>query len=173
MPGIKGYEGRLLISLTDGKNLGEVKDLYLDSEARRAMAIYLGKTGLLSRKEQMIDLKHVRLYGIDAWLVAGSDLVIARQDFPGAESYQLAGDLIGREIQTEGGTRLGTIGDVIVDESGEVLGFAFGKLYFEGPLADSKAISRAAVLRHGEENTPAVASLEEAEKSPLPAPQAD
>jgi sporulation protein YlmC with PRC-barrel domain len=107
---IKDFHDKLLISVTDGKKLGEVKDVYLDPDVTRIVAVYLGKSGIINRKTLMIELPRVQLLGIDAWFISGSDTVIARDEVDGADAYVLAGDLRGREIQTEGGTKIGSVG---------------------------------------------------------------
>jgi sporulation protein YlmC with PRC-barrel domain len=164
---IKEFQDKLLISVTDGKKLGEVKDVYLDRDATRMAAIYLGKSGIINRKTLIIELTRVQLFGIDAWFISGSDTVIARDDVEGADAYVLAGDLRGREIQTEGGTRIGSVGDVIVDEKSRVLGFTLDRLQVQGPLAESRKIARGAITSLGDKHAPMVASLDQAEKLPL------
>jgi uncharacterized protein YrrD len=47
MPNAKDHQNKLLISLTDGKKLGEIKDLYLDGEVNKVVAAFLGTEGLL------------------------------------------------------------------------------------------------------------------------------
>ena len=162
----RDFEGKLLISASDGRNLGKIKGIFLDETASRGVAVYLGKKGILSRKMLMIDLKHVQLCGVDAWLLRSSDCVVALNEPPvsAAEKLILASEIFGREIQTEGGTKIGTIGDVVFDERFIVLGFSFEKLHIEGPLAQSRKIARKAVTSIGSKDTPAVASLEQAEK---------
>src|SRR5262245_12488405 len=167
MPLIKEFHDRLLISVTDGKKLGELKDVYLDRDVTSMVAVYLGKSGILNRKMLMIELPRVQLFGIDAWFISGSDTVIARDEVEGAESYLLAGDLRGREIQTEGGTKIGTVGDVIVDEKSKVVGFTLDRLQVQGPLAQSRMIARAAITSVGDKHTPMIVSLEQAEKLPV------
>ena len=69
MAAVKEYQGKLLISATDGKNLGEVKDVYLDKAATKIIAAYLGKEGIINRRSLVIDISKIQLFGIDAWLV--------------------------------------------------------------------------------------------------------
>ena len=57
---------------------------------------------------------------------------------------------------------------MIVDEKANVLGFTLERLQVQGPLAESKAIARAAITALGDEYTPMVASLEQAETLRLP-----
>lgn len=160
----KEFQDKLLICTKDGKNLGEVKDIYFDAEFTRIVAVHLGRSGIINRKSQMIDLSHVKLFGIDAWLVDDSEIVIAKEDTKEAENYVLGDSVRGREIQTDGGTKIGTVGDVIVDGSHNVLGFALGKIQVQGPIAESKTIARAAITDFGTDKNPMIAVLEQAEK---------
>jgi len=160
----KDFDGKLLISVTDGRNLGEIKGLMLDQSASRAVALFLGKSGIIKRKANLIDLKHVQLVGVDVWLTRNSDCVVSEEDYSDFEKLILADDLFGREIVTEGGHKIGTIGDIVLDDKFNVLGFSFDKLQIEGPLAKAGAIIRVAVTSLGDSKTPAIASLDQAEK---------
>ena len=161
---VASLNGRLLISVTEGKNLGELKGIFFDDKLEHGLAAYLGKSGILSRKEWLLDLKHIQLFGVDAWLVAGSAAALSREEFTGAESFVLAEELYGREVQTDGGTRIGTIKDLVVDARFKVLGFSLAKVFVQGPLAESMSIARAAVSALGDKRLPMIASLEQAEK---------
>jgi sporulation protein YlmC with PRC-barrel domain len=165
----KDFQGKLVMSLTDGKKLGEVKDVHLDQEATKLVAVILGKSGIINRKSLTVEISHVKLFGIDAWLVDASDIVIAKDDVSGAETYLLGDSLRSREIQTDGGTKIGTIGDILVDEKCSVLGFSFDKLNVEGPLSESRLIARAAITNLGNSNSPMIASLDQAEKTKVDA----
>lgn len=163
----KDFASKLVISISDGKNLGEIKDVYLDKDVTKVTALHLGKSGIINRKSLIVDLSHIRLMGIDAWLTDNSDCVIAKDEVSGADSFILADDLRGREIQTDGGTRLGTVSDIIVDSGNSVLGFSFGKLLVEGPLSETRAIARAAITSPGDKDNPMIAALEQAERLKL------
>jgi len=158
------FQDKLLISLTDGKNLGEVKDVYLDQNAERLVAVFLGKSGLINRKPRVIDMPLIKLMGVDAWLVADSETVVDLQEIKDSETFLLADSLRGREIQTPGGTKIGTVGDIIVDADCNVLGFVFDKLLVEGPLSEMRAIARKAIINLGDEKSPMITELAEAEK---------
>jgi uncharacterized protein YrrD len=159
----KEFKGKLLISNTDGKNLGEIKDSVFTQDVTQVVAVYLGKTGILNRKAQLLDWKKVALFGVDAWLIAGSDTVKNQDDFDGGEEFVRGDDLRGREIQTDGGTKIARVEDIILDNSGKVVGFALDKVYAEGPLAESKQIARAAIFKLGDAENPMITILEQAE----------
>lgn len=157
-----------LISITDGKKLGEIKDFYLDQDMRHVAAVYLGKEGLVNRKTLAIARSAVQLLGIDAWLVSGSDIVMEQENLPDAGTLTLIGELRGREIESEGGTKVAEIEDVIFDGQGNVSGFALGKVYMQGPLSERKAIAREAITNLGTRKKPMTTVLEQAESLALP-----
>jgi uncharacterized protein YrrD len=160
---------KLLVSVTDGKKLGEIKDLYLDQDMRQIAAVFLGKEGLVNRRSLLVPRSAVQLFGVDAWLISGSDKVVDEEDSPEAGTFTLVGDLRGREIQSEGGTKVGVIEDVVFDDQGGVLGFSLGKVYMQGPLSERKAVARGAITSLGSKNKPMIAGLEEAEANALTA----
>ena len=164
----KEQSNKPLISLTDGKKLGEIRDLYLDQEMRQVAAVFLGKEGLISRKTLVVARSAVQVYGIDAWLVSGSDTVVRPEDIADSGTFTLVGELRGREIQTEGGTKIGVIEHVILDKEARVLGFGLGKVYSQGPLAQRKAIAREAIINLGSAKEPMTINLAQAESLPIP-----
>lgn len=161
----KDYENKLLVSLADGKKLGEVKDVYCNSDATKVVAAHLGKSGLINRKSLMVDLSHVKLFGIDAWLTDGSEIVIATDEVQGADKYILADALRGRDVQTDGGTKIGVIGEILIDAQNNVIGFTLSKVQVQGPIAEAKAIAREAVSSLGD---PMIVVLEKAETLKVP-----
>jgi hypothetical protein len=76
----------------------------------------------------------------------------------------LVGELRGRDIQTEGGTKIAVIEDVILDTEARGL----GKVYSQGPLAERKMISRDAILTLGNTKEPMTINLAQAESLVLP-----
>jgi sporulation protein YlmC with PRC-barrel domain len=164
----KDHSNKPLISITDGKKLGEIKGLYLDRDMRQVTGVFLGTEGFFNRKAQAIARSDVQVYGIDVWLVAGSDKVIALEDIPDSATFVLASDLRGREVQTEGGTKLGVVEDVMLDGEARVLGFTLGKVFAEGPLNAKKYVVREAVTDLGSKEKPMTAILAQAESLTIP-----
>jgi sporulation protein YlmC with PRC-barrel domain len=162
------HSNKPIISITDGKNLGEIKDLYLDQDMRQVAAVFLGREGLINRKTLMLPRSAVQVYGIDVWLAAGSDTVIGPEGIPESGTFTLIGDLRGREIQTEGGTKIAVIDHVILDNEARVLGFGLGKVYSQGPLAERKMLAREAITDLGDSKKPMTINLAQAESLTLP-----
>jgi len=164
----KSHLNKQLISITDGKILGEVKDLYLDHEMHNIAAIFLGKEGLLKRKALLLPRAAIHIFGVDVWLVNGSDKVAGPDDIADADTFVLVSDLRGRDVDTEGGTKIGVIEDVVLDPEARVLGFTLGKVHVQGPLAERKIIAREAVTRLGSKDAPMQVLLAQAEALMVP-----
>lgn len=157
-----------LISLTDGKKVGEIKDFYFDEKLSRIVGIYLGSEGLINKKHFAMDRANVQVLGIDAWLVKASDVSIPAEDLPEAERLILYSGLRGREIVTEGGTKIGAVDDVLFDAEGVIVGFALHKIVVQGPLAERKVIAREAISTIGSQSSAMTANMALAETMPVP-----
>ena len=165
---VKSHLNKPLVSITDGKIAGEIKDLYVDRDMRQVAGVFLGREGLIKRKTMLVPRAAVHIFGVDAWLITGSDKVVGPEDVPDADTFVLVGDLRGREIVTEGGTKVGVIEDVILDPEARVLGFLLGKVHVQGPLAERKTIARDAVSKLGSKDAPMAVVLAQAEALTVP-----
>lgn len=163
----KQHLNKPLISLTDGTKLGEIKDLYLNGALTQVAAILVASEGLLTRKFLGIDRVHIRVYGRSAWLVSDSDKVEDMGNILNSEAFVLLSNLHGREVQTEGGTKVGAVEDVILDAQAHILGFTFGKVFLQGPLAERRAIAREVITSVGNGISPMTTILEQAEIKPV------
>jgi uncharacterized protein YrrD len=169
MPTGKQVQGKPLISLTDGKLVGKIQDLYLDETLHKIAAVSLGSEGLIHRKSMVVPRSAVQLMGIDAWLVRDSNVVVAPEDIPDAGIPLAVGALRGREIVTEGGTKIGAVDDIIFDTGGDVLGFGLTRLAVQGPLAERKTIGRSAVSTIGGDKSAMTANMQQAEATEVKA----
>jgi sporulation protein YlmC with PRC-barrel domain len=131
--------------------------------------VYLGSEGLIKRKEMAIPRSEVQVMGIDAWLVTNSEAVVAPEDIPSFVTLMPLNSLRGREIDTEGGTKIGSVEDIIFDDAGEVVGFVLGKIHVQGTLAERKTIARSAISTIGGTTSAMTTDLGKAEATPVPA----
>lgn len=141
-----------IYSIDEGKLIKKVEDLYLDPNLMVIFGLYVGSTGLVRRKAELIRATDVYIYGVDAVLVNGSATITDDGEYPDAKSWIRREKLIGREVDSPGGTRLGIIGDVIIDTAGRVTGFALSKTFVEGPLAAKRVIDRDTIVDTGQED---------------------
>jgi len=164
----KSHLSKSLVSITDGKIVGEIKDLYLDREMHQVSAVFLGREGLIKRKTNLLPRAAVHIFGVDVWLISGPDKVVGPEEVPDSDTFVLVGELRGRELVTEGGTKIGVVDDVILDPEARVLGFLLGKVHVQGPLAERKTIAREAVTKLGSKDAPMAVVLAQAEALTVP-----
>lgn len=156
-----------IYTIDEGKLIGKVQDLYLDANYEVVLGLFLGTQGLVRRKSELIRAGDVVVLGVDAILVRGSDVITDDGALPEAKAWLRRDKLAGREADTPGGTRLGVVGDVIVDKAGGITGFALSKAYVEGPLAEKRVISRSVIIDTGQEDGRMTVDLAKLEASLL------
>jgi uncharacterized protein YrrD len=160
--------GKAIISMSDGRNLGIVKDVYLDPDLRGLSGIYLGAEGIFSRKARLIAGENVAVHGFDAILVKNADVVLDTESFTAADDWVRLDKLRGRHIDTPGGTRVGILGDVYLDEEGRVVSFGLARSFIEGPIAARGIISRDVVIDTGDAERAMTIDLARAEMESAP-----
>ena len=148
----KYFIGKQVISISDGRKVGTLKDLYVDLDVRTVEGIFLGSEGLFSRKELCIAKGDVSVYGVDAILVRQSYVVMDGTPACEAAKWVRRDRLQGKQITTAGGTKVGTVDDIIVDKDMHIVGFRLGRVSVEGPIAENRAIAREAVTDVGGED---------------------
>ena len=141
--------GKPIYSVTDGRKIGAVKDLYVDLEFNVLNGIFLGTEGLFSRKTRAISRESIFVFGIDAVLVKDSDVIMESGEHPEVEIWKRREDLQGRGIDTPGGTKVGTVGDVLIDEEARIVGYSLSRVHVAGPVADNKLVLKEAILDDG------------------------
>lgn len=156
-----------VISIKEGKKIGTAQDFFIDQAMTQVTAIYLGGDGLFNRTEMLIKWPDVVTLGEDAILVEKADCLLEVGEVPETENYVRRNDIGGRRVDTPGGTSLGHVGDIILDEKARVVGFSLPQTYVSGPIASNKAISRSAVVNTDNESGVLIANLAEAEKTNL------
>ncbi|MDX1615013.1 MAG: PRC-barrel domain-containing protein [Candidatus Promineifilaceae bacterium] len=156
-----------IYSVTDGRHLGTVKDLYLDRNLERLEGLHLGSEGLFSRKSLVVPREGIMVLGVDAILTNAADVVAEKDDLAQTESWLRRDELRGREVDTPGGTKVGSIGDVLFDEESHVVGLSLGRVHVEGPIAENRMILRGAVVDTGDEDGRMTVDLAKAEQPSL------
>lgn len=152
-----------IFSITDGQNLGTVKDIYFDNDLKIITGIFTGTEGLLKRKQLMIPSSQVSVYGIDAVLVNDNNVIVSEDSVAGTAEWVRLSKLKGRDVDTPGGTKVATIGDVVLGEAGNVVGFTLSKVFVEGPVAQQGQITRSVIVDTGNEDGIMTINLTQAE----------
>ena len=146
----KDLIGKSIVSIDEGRHMGTVRDVYLDQNLEWLAGVHLGKEGLLSRRSLLIPRRDIAVFGVDFVLARSSDVVTDDKKLPESESWLRLDRLQGREVDTTGGTKVGVIGDAILDEEGRIRAFSLSRVFVEGPVAESRTIFQAAIVDKGQ-----------------------
>lgn len=163
MPTVKEQMSKPVISTSDGRQLGRIKDILFDARLARVVAVSLGASGILSRKKLLVEKDKVQVCGVDVWLVPSGDVVVGPEQVVGSQDFVSASQLRGRQIVSEGGTAIAAVDSVIVDNDCNVKGFTLSKVAASGPLAQRKAIALGAITSFGGKKQPMTTLLAQAE----------
>ncbi len=145
----KDLIGNPVIGVRNGRILGHVKDLYLDKDLNNLAGLYLGGTGLLNRQHHFVERNKVTTIGKDTVLILSPEAIEESDDPAASRDWLRRDDIQGRNVDTPGGTKIGTVDDVILTRQGHVAGFSLGQILVNGPIAEKKAVARQAVLDTG------------------------
>ncbi len=145
----KDFLKKPVITIDEGRYLGEAKDLYIDESLNWLAGINMGSEGLLRRKALVVPREAVVVFGIDAILVKDREVVKNEGDVEDADKWLRLSELQGRPVDTPGGTKVGQIGDVVLDQEARVAGFRLSKVHVEGTIAEDPYIPRSAMLDTG------------------------
>jgi len=164
----KDIMGNAVISVDDGRSIGKVKDVYITTDCQKVAGIYLGTEGLFSRQSFLVTRDDLVTIGEDAVLVKHADVVQEEKDIPEAEEAWLRRDeLQGRPVDTPNGTKVGKVGDVVLNKEGNILGFSLSQVYVSGPVADNHSVAIHTVQDVGDEDGVMTIDLERAEVQEL------
>lgn len=169
----KDFVNKAVVSIDEGRMLGRIQDLLMDPQLEQVTGLLMGSQGLIKRKALFIPRDAVVVLGVDAVLVKGSNVITDDQVLPAAKAWMRRDKLAGREVDTPGGTRLGVLGDVVVDDDGTISAFALSRVHVEGPLAESRLVEREAVIDTGQEDGRMTADLTALEQSLTAGPVAE
>lgn len=161
----KDLSKKPIYRISDGAQLGDIRDFYLDPGLTQMIAVFLGKEGMFTRKVLVLPMRDIQLRGIDCWLASAQAGAIDLKDWEGSDSFLLVEDIRGRAIHTAHQTPIGTVKDLMFDDQGRVVAVELGKVHVQGPLATSKLIPRGALLSLGDKKTPMIADLQAAEQA--------
>jgi uncharacterized protein YrrD len=164
----KDIIGIPVITVNDGRSIGRAKDIYLSADCQTVAGIFLGTEGVFSRKSFLVKSGDITTIGQDAILVKNADVIHEEGNLVEPEEIWLRRDeLQGRPVDTSGGTKVGKIGDVLIDGEGNVLGFTLGNVYVSGPIARNRSVSIHTVLDVGQEDGAMTIDLQRAEEQEL------
>ncbi len=161
----KSLVGRQIISIEDGSHLGNLRDIYVDGSLKSLVAIFIGRESMFSRRAKFIHRKDITVLGKDAILVSSAKAITTgnrNKEFP---KWIRRDHLQGRAIHTPGGTKIGNVGDIAIDNSGRLLiGVTISNIQVTSPIAEKRIIWRDAILNVGSESEAMLVDLAIAEE---------
>lgn len=114
----KDLAGLAVIDVRNGKKLGQVTETIVSPDDGKLLGFVMKQGGMLSREESVVEIEDVRSIGTDAVTVEGDEIVrrpeASRPEFQEARGGERT--LIGRKVVSQGGTLLGTVADVVLNE---------------------------------------------------------
>jgi uncharacterized protein YrrD len=164
MRSAKELIGKPIYSVVDGRLIGTVKDLYVDSEIRRFTGLFVGSEGLFSRRARLIPRDQVSVLGVNAVLTLDTDVIKDDAEFVPSQSWLRRDSVQGRIMNTPGGTKVGSVGDLLIDDEYNVVAFSLSRVNVEGPIARNRIVARKAVTDAGGFDGSIIVDLTEAEQ---------
>lgn len=164
----KDIIGNPVITVSDGRKIGKAKDIYLSKDCQSTAGIYLGSEGLFSRESFLVKSEDVVTIGPDAILVKHEDVIHEESSLTEPDDSWLRRDeLQGRPVDTSGGTKVGRVGDVVINKDGDVLGFSLSHVYVAGPISQNRSVAVHTVRDIGHEDGSMTVDLKRAEQQNL------
>lgn len=145
--------GLPVVTIDGGEDVAEVRDLIYHPEAGRLVGLTLNKRGFLGgRRREVLPSEKTRAIGRNAVMVDDESSLVRPEDAPPDVGEPPAErNVIGNDVLTEQGKRLGKVKDVVVlvGSAGEVVGYEIetesgGTGYI--PLPSQLAVSGSALV---------------------------
>jgi hypothetical protein len=130
---------------------------------RYVTGIFVGSEGLFSRRARLIPGDHVSVLGIDSVLTLESDVITDDSEFVPSQRWLRRDSVQGRIMNTAGGTKVGMVGDLLIDDY-KVVAFSLARVNVEGPIARNRIVARTAVTDAGGFDGSIIVDLSEAEQ---------
>lgn len=131
--------GMPIITINLGENLGKVKDVLIDPTKLELAALVL-PSSLFSQDTMVVPRTVIQVYGRDAILVKSNEAMVRDNTLPGVAGLLSIGKLKGRPIATEKGFKVGVLNDLIIDGTGQIVGYDLARVFIKGPVAQSKRL---------------------------------
>jgi len=138
-----------VISVSEGDEIGKVNDLYLDSELKHVTAISLDNEEPFNELNCYVRQADVLSIDQDAILVQNSDFVLDEVETPELSEWLKRWirreDLRGRKVIAPDGTRIGHIGDIVLGDKADIVGFNLQQGV--GQQVANKFVSRSSLIK--------------------------
>lgn len=114
--------GKSIVHQSTGERIAEVRDLVFESDARHVAAVMVDQGGWF-RDARVILWSSIVSIG-DAMMVQGEAPIVVASEAPTLrDELQQDIRITGAPIMTDTGDRIGTVGDLYINDNGEVVGY--------------------------------------------------
>jgi len=138
---IQDLIGKPIVTMNRGEIIAKVKDVLIDPTRFEIAALVLPPAKMFSKETMVVPNTVIHVLGRDVILVTSNEAMVHNDTLHGVASLlAVVGDLKGCPIATEKGVKVGTLNDVLVDDSGKIVGYDLAKVSIEGPIAASKRV---------------------------------
>jgi uncharacterized protein YrrD len=128
--------GNPVIDITNGTMIAKLEDVRIDPGALKAAAAIASKGSLLNREVGAVPAEQVEVWGQDAILANQGDVMVKEEELDSSDEWLSSSDDIrGYQVVAEDGTRVGTLGDVVLDSLGQIVGYEMEEVAIEGQVA--------------------------------------
>ena len=141
----KDLTGNEVISVSDGRKIGVVRDIYANGSFTELSGLYLGVKGFLDRTPRFVRREDIVTLGQDVILVNYPGAILEGADSV-EENWVRRDDIQGRRIETQGQTPVGLVDDLILDTQGTIKGLSLSIAYVSGPVATKRAVDRHTII---------------------------
>jgi uncharacterized protein YrrD len=149
MQKINDLFGKRVISQQTGDQLATVRDVVLDRQAHRIVALIIGER---AGEEQVV--RRERILGMGEFIIVDGAGPFPTGDSDGeiVDLREGAEKITGKKIISTSGEQLGTVGDMYFSRSGAIIGFELKHGLFSGSdpqvikAADVQAVGKDAVI---------------------------
>lgn len=132
----KEFVGNPVIGIANGEMIAKVEDLRIDPSTMKAAAAITSKGTLLSPQVEAISADQIEVWGQDALLAKKTEVIVEEEVLDGRDGWlSAANDIRGYEVVAEDGTRIGTLGDIVLDNQGRITGYQMAEVATEGRVA--------------------------------------
>jgi uncharacterized protein YrrD len=128
-------QGKPIISVTNGAIIAKILDVLVDPDALRVAAAITSKGSALKRQREVevIPADEVQVWGQDAVLVKGPDVIVKDSELPGRERWlSVSSQVKGHDVIGGDGTRVGQLNDVVIDVNGQFVAYDLAQPFVYG-----------------------------------------
>ncbi len=137
----KNLLGLSVVGQADGRNLGTVHDLFFDHDTDELLAFVLAEKDLFGLIDaQIVPWREVRSISGDVILVESAASKVKLRDESRVHSMAKRETVLsGTQVLSQDGTQLGTLADMMIDEtSGRIMGYEVSSGFISDTLRGKK-----------------------------------